>query len=195
MEKLAKEIKLVGRGNPKDLAEMVRPVAETCKRHGIVDAKITISVDPNVGIDDKDDATKNADHEPAFDPKSDEWSKDEKFVLCQAFPEEGILPFELEPITCANGAVEYLYKISPTRIRAALELCHGTEGLLDTKKEIFDLHSKKTVTVDELRILRYKGRNIVVSPYYAESGGMLVDLIDRSDINGDGMIISDVEGK
>jgi len=194
MEKPAKEIKMVGRGNPEDLAEMVRPVAETCKRHGIVDAKITISVDPNVDSADED-TTESAGCEPAFDPKSDEWSKDEKFVLCQMIPKERILPFALEPITCANGAVEYLYKISPTRIRAALELCHGTEGLLDTKKEIFDLHSKKTVTVDDLRILRYKGRNIVVSPYYAESGGMLVDLIDRSDINEDGMIISEVEGK
>lgn len=192
MEKGDKEIKMFGCGNPEMLAEMVKPLMETCKEHGIIDAKITIIVDPNVDDDDEAD-TEASDKEPAFDPKSNEWSKDEKFVMCQMIPKERLLAFELEPVTCANGAVEYLYKVEPNHVRAALMACREPKKLLGLS-EIPDLHSRKLVTVDELRILRYKGRNLVVSPYYAESGGMLVDLIDRDDLREDGTIVREVEG-
>lgn len=187
-----KKFTLVGRGDVNDLSGMMKSIVEMCDKYGIKDAKVTVTIDPN---EDKDeDVSDTAQGEPKPDQKSNEYSKNEKFVLCEVISKEKKLPFDLEPVTCANGAVEYMYKNDPGFVRAAVMACKETKLLFDMK-EIYDIHSKQVVTIEQLRILRYKGRNIVVSPYYTKSGGMLVDLIDKKDVDdGKEIIANDVEG-
>ena len=47
-----------------------------------------------------------------------------------------------------------------------------------TEDTVFiDIHSKTPFRVTDMRILRYKNRNVIVPPEYPLTGGMVVDLI------------------
>ena len=51
---------------------------------------------------------------------------------------------------------------------------YGCPALED---ERFDIHENKVFVFRDAQIIRYKGRNLMVSPYYAQSGGMAVDFL------------------
>ena len=42
---------------------------------------------------------------------------------------------------------------------------------------IFDLHERRTFKVRDSLVIRYKERNLIVSPFYQKSGGMAVDFL------------------
>ena len=43
--------------------------------------------------------------------------------------------------------------------------------------ERFDIHEQRLFKFRDAQIIRYKGRNLMVSPYYQKSGGMAVDFL------------------
>lgn len=47
--------------------------------------------------------------------------------------------------------------------------------LPDLDEQRFDLHSGKLFTVRDFRVTRENGRNWLVSPYYEEGGGTVID--------------------
>ena len=40
---------------------------------------------------------------------------------------------------------------------------------------LYDLHEGRSFSVRDYKVIRENGRNLLVSPYYARSGGMVVD--------------------
>ncbi|MFA5672797.1 MAG: hypothetical protein WC922_10195, partial [Synergistaceae bacterium] len=42
---------------------------------------------------------------------------------------------------------------------------------------LFDLHEEKTFAVRDFRVIRWHGANLLASPYFPRSGGMLVDWV------------------
>jgi hypothetical protein len=45
---------------------------------------------------------------------------------------------------------------------------------------VYDLHADKTFTVREFRVTWEHGMNYLVSPYYPESGGTVIDWMDEN---------------
>ena len=43
--------------------------------------------------------------------------------------------------------------------------------------ERFDLHEQKLFKFRDAQVIRHNGRNLIVSPFYSHSGGMVVDFM------------------
>ena len=48
--------------------------------------------------------------------------------------------------------------------------------------ELFDLHESRYFRFGEAQVIRCRDRNLMVSPYYAHSGGMVIDFLTREAI-------------
>jgi hypothetical protein len=86
------------------------------------------------------------------------------------------LPFPTKPLTI-NGVEVEEYIIPDEKkglVLKALYLFHPVPSL---EEERFDLHSGKKFKVREFRVTREGGRNFLVSPYYEEGGGTVIDWV------------------
>ena len=111
-----------------------------------------------------------------------EMSLPEKNILCTIVRESDELPYPLRPLEMASGPAEQVYDI-PEEARAEVlqnvwpfMACPGMDD------EQFDLHESKYFRFREAQVIRYKDRNLMVSPYYAHSGGMVIDFLTREAI-------------
>ena len=106
-----------------------------------------------------------------------EMSGPEKEMLCMIVKESEPLPYPLKPLKMAYGADEEVYDI-PDEDKATVfpEVWpfHGCPALDDLR---LDLHDQRLFKFREAQVIRYNGRNLIVSPYYARSGGMAVDFL------------------
>ena len=50
---------------------------------------------------------------------------------------------------------------------------------------LYDLHADKTFVVKDFRVTWEHGMNYLVSPYYAESGGTVIDWVDEDWANSE----------
>ena len=109
--------------------------------------------------------------------RADEMSGPEKQMLCIIVNESDPLPYPLKPLKMAYGPDEQVYDI-PEEVKAAVfgEVWpfHGCPALDDLR---FDLHEQKVFKFRDAQVIRHNGRNLIVSPYYAHSGGMTVDFM------------------
>ena len=115
-----------------------------------------------------------------------EMSLPEKNILCAVVGEADPLPYPLVPMRTAGGFDEQAYDI-PDEAKAEVfrdvwpfMACPGMDD------EQFDLHESKYFRFREAQVIRYKDRNLMVSPYYAHSGGMAVDFLTREALEDTG---------
>ena len=109
----------------------------------------------------------------------EEMSVPEKSILCSIVRESDELPYPLKPLEMAFGPAERVYDI-PEEAKADVlrDVWPFTEcPAMDDER--YDLHESKYFRFREAQVIRYKGRNLMVSPYYAHSGGMAVDFLTR----------------
>jgi hypothetical protein len=107
-----------------------------------------------------------------------QFSAIEKKLLKVCMSQEPPLPYEqvLEPL--ANGGCARLYEIPEHEKEELLRklypfkwtptLYHGTA---------YDIHERKLFQVKDFKVLREDGYNFLVSPYYADSGGTVLDWV------------------
>ncbi len=110
-------------------------------------------------------------------PEQAEMSAPEKSILCSIVRESDELPYPLRPLEMAFGPAEQVYDI-PEEARA--EVFQNVWPFVECPAmddERYDLHERKTFRFHEAQVIRYKDRNLMVSPYYAHSGGMAVDFL------------------
>lgn len=62
----------------------------------------------------------------------------------------------------------------------------GAPSIDDT---LFDLHECKEFKVRDFLVIRWCGGNLLASPYFPQSGGMLVDWIDPAKAEANGTIV------
>lgn len=55
-------------------------------------------------------------------------------------------------------------------------------GIDDT---VFDLHEGKSFKVRDFIVIRWRGGNLIASPYFAHTGGMAVDFMESAPDDGD----------
>lgn len=62
----------------------------------------------------------------------------------------------------------------------------GAPSIDDT---LYDIHERKAFKVRDFLVIRWCDGNLLVSPYFPQSGGMLVDWIDPAKIKASGTIV------
>ena len=129
-------------------------------------------------------------------PAKDNWSAQEKDVIKGLQPEAPELPYRKEIVTCKDGSKCRLYKIPQEDVLKIINEIFPYElhKQFTKNSKVYDLHSRNTYNVTELRILRWSRRNVVVSPDYPNTGGMVVDLMPP-EMRDDPEIIVKVKGE
>lgn len=92
-----------------------------------------------------------------------------------------LLPYETRELKMPAGyedATEYV--IPPDDRKRLLDELYPFHNPPQLNEVVFDIHSERTFTAGDFKIIREDGRNYLVSPYYAESGGMVIDWMDES---------------
>ena len=106
-----------------------------------------------------------------------EMSVPEKAMLCMMVDEAPELPYPRKPLTMAYGPDEEVYDIPEDAKSQVLDDLYPFCPAPLPDSQIFDLHEQKLFVFREAQVIRHKNRNLIVSPFYAHSGGMAVDFL------------------
>ena len=106
-----------------------------------------------------------------------ERSIQEKEILAQIVKESEPLGFPLKRVSAEGFEDELVYEIPEDKKLEVLKELWPFVDTPDGDRVFLDIHSGKEVVFKECLVVRSNLRNLIVSPYYFESGGMVVDLI------------------
>jgi len=112
-----------------------------------------------------------------------EMSKQEKMLLLSIIPEQPKLPYDLEDWIGRDGVTYQKYVIPDDKRQEVLDNTFPFMPVPKINETMIDLHTEKDFIVKDYAIIRYANRNIVVSPYFNEKGGMSVDWIRNMNSN------------
>ena len=84
------------------------------------------------------------------------------------------LPFPVRTAQARGGEVE-VYIIPENRKAAVLKELFPFTPVPSLDEEMYDLHAEKKFLVKDFFVTREDGMNMLVSPYYFESGGTVID--------------------
>ena len=118
-----------------------------------------------------------------------EMSLQEKAICLALTGRKPELPYPLKEIKCADGTVQRVYDIpdaDKAKVLADLYPFADGPGIDD---ELFDLHERKTFKVRDFLVIRWCGGNLLASPYFPRTGGMLGDWIDPAKAEVKGTIV------
>ena len=90
------------------------------------------------------------------------------------------LPFPTKPLRIGDDIVEE-YIIPDDKKQEVLELLYFFENAPSLDEEMYDLHEGKTFIVRDFRVTWENGQNWLVSPYYPNSGGTVIDWVPPDD--------------
>lgn len=95
------------------------------------------------------------------------------------FEEQERLPYPTKRIQIHGVEIEE-YIIPEHRKAAVLEEMYLFDPVPSLDEVRFDLHSGRLFTVRDFRVTREHGRNWLVSPYYEDGGGTVIDWMPES---------------
>ena len=101
----------------------------------------------------------------------------EKQMLCMMVDAAPELPYPLKPLKMAYGPDEEVYDIPEDAKPGILDDLYPFCPCPAPDSEVFDLHEQRLFKFRDAQVIRHNGRNLVVSPFYAHSGGMVVDFL------------------
>lgn len=108
----------------------------------------------------------------------DEVSASEKRILCFIVPESPELPYPLRELPMWRGKPAMEYVIPEEAREEVFSEVYPFENRPSLSDELFDIHEEKKFKVKDFKVIRQFGRNLLASPYYAKSGGMVVDWLE-----------------
>jgi hypothetical protein len=91
-------------------------------------------------------------------------------------PEDSRLPFPTKPLQI-NGVTVEEYVIPREKKERVLQALYPFVPKPSMDEERIDLHSGKKFIIREFRVTREGGMNCLVSPYYEEGGGTVIDWV------------------
>ena len=89
------------------------------------------------------------------------------------------LPYQTRPLFFPNGASVEEFIIPDEDKELVLEQLYPFSPIPRLTDVLYDLHADKTFVVKDFRVTWEHGMNYLVSPYYAESGGTVIDWVDE----------------
>jgi hypothetical protein len=119
-----------------------------------------------------------------------EMSLQEKAICLALTGRKPELPYQLKEVECDDGTVQRIYQIPDAdKSRVLSDLFPMSDGP-DIDDTIFDLHERKTFKVRDFLVIRWREGNLLASPYFPRSGGMLVDWITPEQAKAQGTAIT-----
>ena len=88
--------------------------------------------------------------------------------------EEPRLPFETKLLTIGGDEIEE-YVIPEDKKAEVLQQLYPFDPVPSLDEERVDLHSGKRFRVGDFRVTREAGQNLLVSPFYEDGGGTVID--------------------
>jgi hypothetical protein len=85
------------------------------------------------------------------------------------------LPYATKPMYFPNGASVEEFIIPEEDREIVLEQLYPFSPIPKLTDEMYDIHAEKTFIVKDFRVTWEHGMNFLVSPYYPESGGTVID--------------------
>lgn len=95
-------------------------------------------------------------------------------VIRQKRGENMKLPFPTRIVQTSQGEIEE-YIIPEDKKAEVLNSLYPFEGVPSLDEERYDLHAEKNFKVKDYRVTWEEGMNYLVSPYYFEGGGTVID--------------------
>ena len=89
------------------------------------------------------------------------------------------LPYSTKPMYFPDGSSVEEFIIPEEDKEIVLEQLYPFAPLPKLTDEMYDLHANKTFIVKDFRVTWEHGMNYLVSPYYPESGGTVIDWMDE----------------
>ncbi|MFA6724995.1 MAG: hypothetical protein WCS95_10010 [Lentisphaeria bacterium] len=120
-----------------------------------------------------------------LDDTSQVMSPQEKEILRIIIAESEPLPFETRSLTMACGPDALEYVIPDSAKGDLLKKLYPFFPVPDIDAMMFDLHEDRLFRVRDFKVIREDGRNYLVSPYYARSGGMVIDWLKEEDADSE----------
>ena len=108
-------------------------------------------------------------------PDDSEMSLPEKMMMLRIQGEQDELPYPLHELKVARGGIEREYEIPEGDREAVLKRLCFLRPAPPIDAEMLDLHERRLFKVRDFRVIRWRGANLLASPYFPQSGGMLVD--------------------
>jgi hypothetical protein len=89
------------------------------------------------------------------------------------------LPYQTRPLFFSNGASVDEFIIPDEDRELILEQLYPFSHIPKLTDVVYDLHADKTFVFKDFRVTWEHGMNYLVSPYYPESGGTVIDWVDE----------------
>ena len=89
------------------------------------------------------------------------------------------LPYVTQPMYFPDGTWVEEFIIPEEDKEIVLEQLYPFSPVPKLTDEMYDIHAEKTFIVREFRVTWERGMNFIVSPYYPESGGTVIDWMDE----------------
>ena len=90
------------------------------------------------------------------------------------------LPYPTKPMVFQDGTSVEEFIIPEEDKELVLEQLYPFSPIPKLTDTVYDLHADKTFIVREFRVTWEHGMNYLVSPYYPESGGTVIDWMDEN---------------
>jgi len=90
------------------------------------------------------------------------------------------LPYQTKPMYFPNGASVEEFIIPDEDRELVLEQIYPFSPIPKLTDVMYDIHADKTFVVKDFRVTWEHGMNYLVSPYYPESGGTVIDWCDEN---------------
>ncbi|MFA6930690.1 MAG: hypothetical protein WCT05_10200 [Lentisphaeria bacterium] len=114
-----------------------------------------------------------------LDPETGVMSSTEKRILSSIMSPEPPLPYPIRSLPMRFGPAAQEYVIAEADREFLLKKLYPFFPCPGLHEVRFDLHEEKYFKVGEFKVIRENSRNFLVSPYYAHSGGMVIDWMDE----------------
>ena len=111
---------------------------------------------------------------PDFNP-SNSLGLEERYMLMQIFGPQERLDYPTAKLKMSNGCEVERYIIPYEDKQKVLDMLYPFTNQPSLDEELTDLHIKKMFKVRDYIVVREGDGNFLVSPYYAEAGGTVLD--------------------
>ena len=119
-----------------------------------------------------------------------EMSLQEKAICLAITGRRPELPYPLKEVECADGTVQRIYKIPDTdKAKVLADLYPFNGGAPSIDDTLYDLHERKEFKVRDFLVIRWCEGNLIASPFFPQSGGMLVDWVSLDKVKARGTIV------
>ena len=115
-------------------------------------------------------------------------SEMEKRILRSVIPESEPLPYPTKTLAMSIGPDTEEFVIPADDKAQILRDLYPFATPPEINETMFDIHENKRFRVGDFKVIREENRNYLVSPYYARSGGMVIDWVSEEQSKNDGAI-------